>query len=89
MCIPMKSEDVVALLPGVKEVAAIGTPDPTQGEAVKLFVVKSDPNLTTKKILDYCRQNLTGYNRPTVIEFRNELPKTNVGKILRCALREK
>jgi len=85
---PNEIEQVVAMHPGVLEVAAIGVPDPHSGEVPKLFVVKKDPNLTAEEILEFCREQLTGYKRPKYVEFRKELPKTNVGKILRRALRE-
>ena len=85
---PNEIESVVSAHPGVLECACIGVPDEHSGEAVKLFVVRKDPALTSEQIIDYCRQNLTGYKRPRHIEFRTELPKTNVGKILRRALRE-
>jgi long-chain acyl-CoA synthetase len=85
---PNEIEDVVAHHPGVLECAAIGVPDEHSTEAVKLFVVKKDPNLTEKQLRDYCAENLTNYKRPRHIEFRSELPKTNVGKILRRALRD-
>ena len=84
---PNEIEDVVSKHPGVMEVAAIGIPDAHSGEVPKLFVVKKDPALTTEQILDYCKENLTGYKRPKQVEFRDELPKTNVGKILRRELR--
>jgi len=84
---PNELEEVVAQHPGVLEVAAIGVPDEHSGEVPKLFVVKKDPNLTAETLLDYCKQNLTGYKRPKFIEFRADLPKTNVGKILRKELR--
>ncbi|WEX12042.1 long-chain-fatty-acid--CoA ligase [Chelativorans sp. AA-79] len=84
---PNEIEDVLAHHPGVLEVAAVGVPDEHSGEAPKVFVVKKDPALTEKQILDYCRENLTGYKRPKHVEFRSELPKTNVGKILRRELR--
>jgi len=71
------------------ECAAIGIPDEKTGEAVKLVVVKKDPALTEEQILAYCRDNMTGYKQPRVIEFRAELPKTPVGKILRRELRNK
>ncbi len=70
------------------EVAAVGVPDEHSGEAVKLFVVKKDPALTDKDLLAYCKERLTGYKRPKFVEFRTELPKTNVGKILRRELRD-
>ncbi|MER9137858.1 long-chain fatty acid--CoA ligase [Mesorhizobium sp. M0830] len=85
---PNELEEVVAMHPGVLEVAAIGVPDEHSGEVPKLFVVKKDPALTAETLTAYCRENLTGYKRPRYIEFRTELPKTPVGKILRRALRE-
>ncbi|TPI52999.1 MULTISPECIES: long-chain fatty acid--CoA ligase [unclassified Mesorhizobium] len=85
---PTELEEVVALHPGVLEVAAIGVPDEHSGEVPKLFIVKKDQALTAEAITAYCRENLTGYKRPRYIEFRTELPKTPVGKILRRALRE-
>jgi len=85
---PNELEEVVAQHPGVLEVAAIGVPDEHSGEVPKLFVVKKDPALTAEALTAYCRENLTGYKRPKYIEFRTELPKTPVGKILRRALRE-
>ncbi|MER9116668.1 long-chain fatty acid--CoA ligase [Mesorhizobium sp. M0954] len=84
---PNELEEVVAQHPGVLEVAAIGVPDEHSGEVPKLFVVKKDPALTADMLTAYCRENLTGYKRPRYIEFRTELPKTPVGKILRRALR--
>jgi long-chain acyl-CoA synthetase len=85
---PNEIEDVVAGHPGVLESAAIGVPDEHSGEVPKLFVVRKDPALTEEELLAYCRKNLTGYKRPKYIEFRDELPKTNVGKILRRQLRD-
>jgi long-chain acyl-CoA synthetase len=85
---PNEIEGVVAELPGVREVAAVGIPDERSGEAVKLFVVRADESLTKEAILEHCRKNLTGYKIPRAIEFRDSLPKTNVGKILRRALRD-
>jgi long-chain acyl-CoA synthetase len=85
---PNEIEQVVAMHPGVLEVAAIGVPDEHSGEVPKLFVVKKDPALTEKDILEHCKEQLTGYKRPKYVEFRAELPKTNVGKILRRALRD-
>ena len=85
---PNEVEDVVATMPGVLEVAAVGVPDERMGEAVKLVVVRKDPNLTEDAVRQFCHDNLTGYKRPRVIEFRNELPKTNVGKVLRRELRD-
>jgi long-chain acyl-CoA synthetase len=85
---PNEIESVVAMLPGVLECAVIGVPDAHAGEVPKLFVVKRDESLTEADIRKHCEANLTGYKRPKYIEFRKELPKTNVGKILRRALRE-
>ena len=85
---PNEIEDVVALMPQVLEVAAIGVPDEKSGEAVSLFVVKKDPSLTTDEIKAFCKENLTGYKRPRYIEFMDDLPKSNVGKILRRELRD-
>ncbi|HSE12306.1 MAG TPA: AMP-binding protein [Rudaea sp.] len=85
---PNEIEDVVAQCPGVLEVAAVGVPDEKSGEAVKIVVVKKDPNLTAATIKEHCRANLTGYKLPKVIEFRDSLPKSNVGKILRRELRD-
>ena len=85
---PNEIEQVVAMHPGVLEVAAIGVPDEHSGEVPKLFIVKKDPALTEKDILEHCKEQLTGYKRPKYVEFRSELPKTNVGKILRRALRD-
>ena len=85
---PNELEQVVAMMPGVLEVAAIGVPDEHSGEVPKLFIVKKDPALTEAQVLEFCKEQLTGYKRPKYIEFRAELPKTNVGKILRRALRD-
>ncbi|HEV7270683.1 long-chain fatty acid--CoA ligase [Pseudoxanthomonas sp.] len=85
---PNEVEDVIAGMDGVLEVAAIGVPDDKSGEAVKVFIVKKDPSLTAEQVKAFCRDNLTGYKQPRHIEFRTELPKTNVGKILRKELRE-
>ena len=85
---PNEIEDVMAMHPKVLEVAAIGIPDPKSGEAVKVFVVKSDQTLTEEEIRSHCSEQLTGYKRPRHIEFRDELPKSNVGKILRRELRD-
>ena len=84
---PNEVEEVVAMCPGVLECAAIGIPSDATGEAVKVVVVKKDPALTEQQIRDHCRQNLTAYKQPKLIEFRSELPKTPVGKILRRELR--
>ncbi|CAN7615206.1 long-chain-fatty-acid--CoA ligase [Pseudoduganella sp. LjRoot289] len=85
---PNEVEGVVAAHPGVLEVACIGVPDKNSGEAVKLFVVRKDPNLTAEDIQEFCKAELTAYKKPKYIEFRDELPKTNVGKILRRQLRD-
>ncbi len=85
---PNEIEDVAAHHPGVLEVAAVGVPDEKSGEAVKLVVVKKDPALTAEALIEHCRQQLAGYKIPRLVEFRTELPKTNVGKILRRLLRE-
>ena len=85
---PNEIEQVVAMHPGVLECAAIGVPDEHSGEVPKIFVVKRDPNLTEQDVLEHCKKELTGYKRPKYVEFRAELPKTNVGKILRRALRD-
>lgn len=86
---PNEVEDVVAQLAGVMECAVVGVPDDKTGEAVKLVIVKKDPALTEAQVREYCRANLTGYKQPKVVEFRTELPKTPVGKILRRELRDK
>ena len=86
---PNEVEDVVAMLPGVLECAVVGVPDEKTGEAVKLVIVKKDPSLTEAQVKEFCHNNLTGYKRPRVIEFRETLPKTPVGKILRRELRDK
>ncbi len=86
---PNEIEDVLAMMPGVLESAAVGVPDANSGETVKVFVVKKDPNLTEEQIINFCKEQLTNYKRPKYIEFRAELPKTNVGKILRRELRDK
>ena len=83
---PNEVEDVIAMMPGVLEVAAIGVPDDKSGEAVKVFVVKKDPALNADAVKAFCRENLTGYKQPRFVEFRDELPKSNVGKILRREL---
>ena len=84
---PNDIEEVVSMCPGVLECAAVGVPDQKTGEAVKLVIVKKDPSLTEEAVRDYCRANMTGYKQPKVIEFKTELPKTAVGKILRRELR--
>jgi long-chain acyl-CoA synthetase len=85
---PNEIEQVLAMHPGVLECAAIGVADEHSGEVPKVFVVKKDPQLTEHDVLEHCKKELTGYKRPKYVEFRAELPKTNVGKILRRALRE-
>ncbi|MDQ1817855.1 long-chain fatty acid--CoA ligase [Massilia sp. CCM 9210] len=85
---PNEIESVISSHPGVLECACIGVPDHNSGEAVKLFVVRRDPNLTAEDLLEFCKEQLTAYKKPKYIEFRTELPKTNVGKILRRELRE-
>jgi long-chain acyl-CoA synthetase len=85
---PSEIESVVAAHPGVLECACIGVPDEQTGEAVKLFVVRRDPALTEEDLLAYCKEQFTGYKKPRSIEFRTELPKSNVGKILRRELRD-
>ncbi|MGC8508819.1 MAG: AMP-binding enzyme, partial [Thiomonas sp.] len=84
---PNEVEGVAVMHPGVLEAAAVGVPDANSGEAVKLFVVKKDPALTEQQLRDFLHEQLTGYKRPKYIEFRAELPKTPVGKILRRELR--
>ncbi|MBK7901419.1 MAG: long-chain-fatty-acid--CoA ligase [Azonexus sp.] len=85
---PNEVEEAVARHPGVRDVAAIGVADDRSGEAVKIFVVKKDPALTAEALIEHCRQELTGYKVPRQVEFRDDLPRTNVGKILRRALKE-
>ena len=86
---PNEVEDVVTQMPGILECAAVGVADAKAGEAVKLCIVKSDPNVTEQQVRAFCEANLTGYKRPKIVEFRTELPKTPVGKILRRELRDK
>jgi long-chain acyl-CoA synthetase len=85
---PNEIEDVIAHHPKVREVAVIGVPDDKSTEAVKVFIVRSDPSLTDEEVRAFCAEELTGYKRPKHIEFRDELPKSNVGKILRRELRD-
>ncbi|MEI7431221.1 MAG: long-chain-fatty-acid--CoA ligase [Betaproteobacteria bacterium] len=85
---PNEVEDVLAMHPGVLEAAAIGVPDEKTGEAVKLFVVRKDPALSAEQLVSFCREYLTAYKVPSQVEFRTELPKTNVGKVLRRELRD-
>lgn len=84
---PSELENVISLCDGVLECAVIGVPDEKQGEAIKVFVIKDDPTLSEEDVARYCQQNLTGYKHPKYIEFRDELPKSNVGKVLRRELR--
>lgn len=84
---PNELENIISLCPGVVECAAVGVADQSQGEAIKIFIVKNDPTLTEDDVNAYCKQHFTGYKRPKYIEFRDDLPKTNVGKILRRELR--
>jgi long-chain acyl-CoA synthetase len=84
---PTEIEEVVSQLDGVLECACVGTPDADSGEAVKLVIVRKRPDLSEEQVRAYCRENLTGYKRPKVVEFRTDLPKTPVGKILRRELR--
>ena len=85
---PNEIENVIVEMPGILEAAAIGIPNERSGEIVKVFAVRTDPNVTEKDVKEFCRDKLTGYKRPRIIEFRDDLPKTNVGKILRRALRD-
>ncbi|MDN7904874.1 AMP-binding protein [Burkholderia diffusa] len=85
---PNEIEEVLVMHPGISEAAAIGIPDEVQGERIKVFVVRRDPTLTVDDVLAHCRKNLTGYKMPKFVEFRDALPQTNVGKILRRALRD-
>ncbi len=85
---PSEIEDVVVSHPGIIEAAAIGVPDERSGEAVKLFAVKGDPALTEQELIDFCRERLTGYKIPRQVEFRDDLPKSNIGKVLKRELRD-
>jgi long-chain acyl-CoA synthetase len=85
---PNEIENVIVEMEGVLEAAAIGLPDERSGEIVKIFVVRKDDSVTEQDIIDHCKENLTNYKRPRIVEFRDDLPKTNVGKILRRALRD-
>jgi long-chain acyl-CoA synthetase len=85
---PSEVEEVVGLLPGVRECACVGVSDELTGEAVKLFVVAGGEGLNEETVRAHCRDNLTGYKQPKFVEFRTDLPKTPVGKILRRALRD-
>jgi long-chain acyl-CoA synthetase len=84
---PNEIEEEVAAMPGVMESACVGVPDPATGEAVKLFVVRSDPAITAEDVRNFCRPRLAAYKVPKQVEFRTELPKSAVGKILRRELR--
>ena len=85
---PNEVEDVLSQLPGVRECAAVGIPDAKAGKAVKVVIVKNKPSLTEADVRAWCEANLTGYKRPKVVEFRADLPKSTVGKVLRRELRE-
>ena len=85
---PNELEEVLATHPDVVQSAVIGVPDARAGEAIKAFIISSNPSLTKEEVVKFCRQNLTGYKVPKQVEFREELPTTNVGKILRRALRD-
>ena len=85
---PNEIEDIVVAHPEVIEAAAVGIPNEHSGEAVRLFVVRKTPLLKEEQLMEHCRKNLTGYKRPREIIFREELPKNNIGKVLRRALRE-
>jgi long-chain acyl-CoA synthetase len=84
---PSEVEEVIAMLSGVLECGVVGVPDPVTGEAVKAYIVKKDPQLSEEEVLNHCKAQLTNYKRPKYVEFREQLPKTNVGKILRRELR--
>jgi long-chain acyl-CoA synthetase len=84
---PTELEDVVTQMAGIMECACVGMPDEKTGEAVKLVIVRKNPEVTEQQVRAYCKENLTGYKQPKVVEFRTELPKTPVGKILRRELR--
>ena len=86
---PNEIEDVLTQMPGVAECAAVGVADSRTGEAVKVVIVRRDPALTEADVRAYCEQNMTGYKRPRIVEFRDELPKTPVGKVLRRELRDR
>jgi long-chain acyl-CoA synthetase len=85
---PNEIEEVVALHPGVLDVGAVGVPDPRSGEAVKIVVVRKDPEVTAEMLIEHCRKYLTGYKIPRYVEFRQSLPRSNIGKVLRRSLRE-
>jgi long-chain acyl-CoA synthetase len=85
---PNEVEEVLSLMPGILECAVVGTPDDETGEAVKVFIVKEHEHLTEEQVFAYCKQQMTNYKRPKKIIFRSDLPKSNVGKILRRELRD-
>jgi long-chain acyl-CoA synthetase len=85
---PNEEEDVIAMMPGVREVCAVAAPDPHSGEVVRVVIVRKDPNLTKEQVLEFCKAQLTGYKRPKIVEFWKELPKTNVGKVLRREVKD-
>jgi long-chain acyl-CoA synthetase len=84
---PNEVEDVVAMLPGVREVCAVPAPDERSGETVRVVIVRKDPSLTREQVVAHCRKELTGYKVPRIVEFWDELPKSNVGKVLRREVR--
>jgi len=86
---PNEVEDVIAMMPGVLEVCAVPAPDEHSGEVVRVVIVRKDPSLTKEQVMEYCRERLTGYKRPKIIEFWRELPKTNVGKVLRREVKDR
>jgi len=85
---PNEVEDVVAMMPGVLEVCAVPSPDEHSGEVVRVVIVRKDPNLTKEQVIDFCRKEMTGYKVPKIVEFWKELPKTNVGKVLRREVKD-
>jgi long-chain acyl-CoA synthetase len=85
---PNEVEEAIAMMPGILDVAAIGVQDEHSGEAVKVFIVRKDPAINERMVIEHCRTQLTGYKIPKHVEFRDDLPRTNVGKILRRALKE-
>ena len=86
---PNEVEDVIAMMPGVLEVCAVPAPDEHSGEVVRVVIVRKDPSLTKEQVMEYCRERLTGYKRPKIVEFWKELPKTNVGKVLRREVKDR
>jgi long-chain acyl-CoA synthetase len=85
---PNEVEDVIAMLPGVAEVCAVAAPDERSGEVVRVVIVRKDPALTKEQVIEHCKKNLTGYKIPKIVEFWKELPKTNVGKVLRREVKD-